>query len=243
MVDGVDAAQGMAPSATPPRSSATLAFGRKHRVNGTPAVVFEDGTRMPGAIPRRRGRAACWSPPAPQVAPRRVRLAAAERRRSPPRWHRLAAAGRGRDAGAPVAGRTRSCPTDWARAPPTHGRGASRSPSCANCPRGAAGRCGAAVARPRGRERRRPAPASSAPPAAAPTAPEPPAPEVQASAPEPVVPTAALDARVEPGGARTRSAPPSTVAAAEAGSAPALPASSGGLRRWRPTSSGRLPRA
>ena len=26
-------------------------FGKKHRVQGTPAVVFEDGTRVPGAIP------------------------------------------------------------------------------------------------------------------------------------------------------------------------------------------------
>ena len=29
-------------------------LGRKYRVNGTPAMVFEDGTRVPGAIPRRR---------------------------------------------------------------------------------------------------------------------------------------------------------------------------------------------
>ncbi len=29
----------------------TLALGQKHRVQGTPAVVFEDGTRAPGAIP------------------------------------------------------------------------------------------------------------------------------------------------------------------------------------------------
>jgi len=28
-----------------------LALGNKHRVQGTPAVVFEDGTRAPGAIP------------------------------------------------------------------------------------------------------------------------------------------------------------------------------------------------
>lgn len=28
-----------------------LAFARTHRINGTPAVVFEDGTRKPGAIP------------------------------------------------------------------------------------------------------------------------------------------------------------------------------------------------
>jgi thiol:disulfide interchange protein DsbC len=28
-----------------------LEFSRKHKINGTPAVVFEDGTRKPGAIP------------------------------------------------------------------------------------------------------------------------------------------------------------------------------------------------
>ncbi|MDT9001225.1 DsbC family protein [Paucibacter sp. APW11] len=27
-----------------------LAFSRKHRVNGTPAIIFEDGTRAPGAL-------------------------------------------------------------------------------------------------------------------------------------------------------------------------------------------------
>ena len=27
-----------------------VAFGRKYRVNGTPALVFEDGTRIPGAV-------------------------------------------------------------------------------------------------------------------------------------------------------------------------------------------------
>jgi len=53
MMDGV----------TPPKNmgacdSAALernvAFGKKHRVQGTPAVVFEDGTRVPGAIPLER---------------------------------------------------------------------------------------------------------------------------------------------------------------------------------------------
>lgn len=29
----------------------TVEFGRKHRVQGTPAVFFEDGTRKPGALP------------------------------------------------------------------------------------------------------------------------------------------------------------------------------------------------
>jgi thiol:disulfide interchange protein DsbC len=28
-----------------------LAFSRQHRINGTPAVLFEDGTRKPGAVP------------------------------------------------------------------------------------------------------------------------------------------------------------------------------------------------
>jgi thiol:disulfide interchange protein DsbC len=28
-----------------------LAFARRHSINGTPALVFEDGTRVPGAIP------------------------------------------------------------------------------------------------------------------------------------------------------------------------------------------------
>ena len=27
------------------------ALGRRHRVTGTPALVFEDGTRVPGALP------------------------------------------------------------------------------------------------------------------------------------------------------------------------------------------------
>ena len=31
-----------------------LELGKKHRVKGTPAVVFEDGTRVPGAIPLER---------------------------------------------------------------------------------------------------------------------------------------------------------------------------------------------
>jgi thiol:disulfide interchange protein DsbC len=45
---------------TPPRSMGqcdasalerNTALGRKHKVNGTPSVVFEDGTRVPGALP------------------------------------------------------------------------------------------------------------------------------------------------------------------------------------------------
>jgi thiol:disulfide interchange protein DsbC len=53
MVDGV----------TPPKSMGScdtaalernVEFGKKHRVQGTPAVVFEDGTRVPGAMPLER---------------------------------------------------------------------------------------------------------------------------------------------------------------------------------------------
>jgi len=53
MMDGV----------TPPKSMGAcdtaalernVAFGKKHRVQGTPAVVFEDGMRVPGAIPLER---------------------------------------------------------------------------------------------------------------------------------------------------------------------------------------------
>ena len=31
-----------------------VAFGQKYRVNGTPAIIFEDGMRVPGAIPLER---------------------------------------------------------------------------------------------------------------------------------------------------------------------------------------------
>ena len=47
---------GQAAAAAPERCDAAalernVALGRRHRVNGTPAVVFEDGTRKPGALP------------------------------------------------------------------------------------------------------------------------------------------------------------------------------------------------
>ena len=50
MLDGVAPAKGAAAcdSAALDRN---LAFSRTHRINGTPAVFFEDGTRKPGAIP------------------------------------------------------------------------------------------------------------------------------------------------------------------------------------------------
>jgi len=48
--------EGVTPEAAKPGCNTAgldrnLEFGRKHRINGTPAVVFEDGTRKPGAIP------------------------------------------------------------------------------------------------------------------------------------------------------------------------------------------------
>ena len=50
MVDGVvpPKSMGKCDSAALERN---VAFGKKHRVQGTPAEVFEDGTRAPGAIP------------------------------------------------------------------------------------------------------------------------------------------------------------------------------------------------
>jgi thiol:disulfide interchange protein DsbC len=48
--------QGVLPTKAPARCDTTAlerntAFGRQHRINGTPAVFFEDGTRKPGALP------------------------------------------------------------------------------------------------------------------------------------------------------------------------------------------------
>jgi protein-disulfide isomerase len=42
--------QGRGRLATPPRLDRNLAFSQKHRINGTPALFFEDGTRKPGAL-------------------------------------------------------------------------------------------------------------------------------------------------------------------------------------------------
>ncbi len=50
----------MVDGSAPPRSMGkcdtaalerNVALGKKHRVQGTPALVFEDGTRVPGAVP------------------------------------------------------------------------------------------------------------------------------------------------------------------------------------------------
>ena len=50
MIDGVTPpkAMGACDTAAIERNSA---FGRKHRINGTPAILFEDGKRVPGAMP------------------------------------------------------------------------------------------------------------------------------------------------------------------------------------------------
>lgn len=46
--------RGVAPAAAPASCETPVArnteLGRKHRVNGTPALIFEDGTRIPGAL-------------------------------------------------------------------------------------------------------------------------------------------------------------------------------------------------
>ena len=50
MIDGAAPAKvaGACDSAAIERNTA---FGRKHRINGTPAILFEDGQRVPGAMP------------------------------------------------------------------------------------------------------------------------------------------------------------------------------------------------
>ncbi len=49
MVDGVAPPKAMAKCDTDALER-NLEFGKKHRIKGTPAVVFEDGTRVPGAM-------------------------------------------------------------------------------------------------------------------------------------------------------------------------------------------------
>ena len=50
MVDGVAPPKSMGKCDTTALQR-NVEFGKKHRVQGTPAVVFEDGSRVPGAIP------------------------------------------------------------------------------------------------------------------------------------------------------------------------------------------------
>lgn len=48
MIDGKAPPRNMGSCDTP--MARNLAFSRKHKINGTPAIFFEDGTRVPGAI-------------------------------------------------------------------------------------------------------------------------------------------------------------------------------------------------
>lgn len=50
MLDGVAPAKAAA-GCNSAAIDRNVALGRKHRVNGTPALVFEDGRRVPGAVP------------------------------------------------------------------------------------------------------------------------------------------------------------------------------------------------
>lgn len=49
MIDGVNPPRAMGPCDAS-AIERNVAFGRKHRINGTPALVFEDGVRVPGAM-------------------------------------------------------------------------------------------------------------------------------------------------------------------------------------------------
>jgi thiol:disulfide interchange protein DsbC len=51
MVDGTRPAKAMSAACDAAAIERNSALARKHKVNGTPAIVFEDGTRAPGAIP------------------------------------------------------------------------------------------------------------------------------------------------------------------------------------------------
>jgi thiol:disulfide interchange protein DsbC len=51
MVEGVTPPKSMGAKCDTAALERNVEFGKKHRVQGTPAVVFEDGTRVPGAIP------------------------------------------------------------------------------------------------------------------------------------------------------------------------------------------------
>lgn len=50
MIDGVAAVKA-ADSCNHTVLDRNIAVGRKHRISGTPALIFEDGTRKPGALP------------------------------------------------------------------------------------------------------------------------------------------------------------------------------------------------
>jgi thiol:disulfide interchange protein DsbC len=44
------------PAATPPALTRNIEFGRKHKITGTPTLIFADGSRVPGAINSAAGR-------------------------------------------------------------------------------------------------------------------------------------------------------------------------------------------
>ena len=48
MLEGTAPPRAMGACETPLQRN--IALGKKHRVTGTPALVFEDGTRIPGAV-------------------------------------------------------------------------------------------------------------------------------------------------------------------------------------------------
>ncbi len=51
MIDGVTPPRQMGTACDASALDRNLDFGRKVRINGTPAIFFEDGTRKPGALP------------------------------------------------------------------------------------------------------------------------------------------------------------------------------------------------
>ncbi|MBS0307109.1 MAG: DsbC family protein [Proteobacteria bacterium] len=67
MLDGVPAATAAAKCDTGALER-NVAFGHKYKINGTPAVVFADGTRKPGAIPLEMVERLLEAPAAPAAA-------------------------------------------------------------------------------------------------------------------------------------------------------------------------------
>jgi len=51
MINGTPAPRNMGGKCDTSALERNVALGKKHRVNGTPALVFEDGKRVPGALP------------------------------------------------------------------------------------------------------------------------------------------------------------------------------------------------
>ena len=51
MIDGTTIPKQMGAGCDTAAIERNVAFGRKHKLNGTPALLFEDGKRVPGAVP------------------------------------------------------------------------------------------------------------------------------------------------------------------------------------------------